>query len=212
MRSRQQVFRVGGPVSLNPPVVNVSFQVAVGVQAIGRLVTARRDALGDESVQGGPRGVGDLTQPDAADGDQGLVDSLPTLDALFSAAPIKSRPPRRRPATAHGRASPARTPQLVSHRPSRLVTAQTQHSMAAQGADVVLLAGHIPDRPEPDLQRQVGVLEDRCGLHPDLLTPTRGPSPNASNHGLSRWATAIDTLVTTEVTAGRTDTHGKLHR
>src|SRR5512143_725344 len=54
--------------------------------------------------------------------------------------------------------------------PGRLVTAPAQHQLHSQSAGSVLLAGHLPDRPQPGAQRQAAVLKDRAGRYRGLMT------------------------------------------
>jgi len=89
-----------------------------------------------------------------------------------------------------------RPPQLVQPAPCRLVAAQSQHPLDAQRTDAVLLAGHIPDRPEPQRQRQAAALEDRAGRHRRLM-PTAGtqPQPPAGRPRLAAAAAGTDKAV-----------------
>ena len=75
------------------------------------------------------------------DGQIGLID----LDQPFQALPVWPH---------HG------TAKAVQHGPGRLIAAQPQDSLQAEGADSLLLAGEIPRTGEPDLQGRAGLVKD----------------------------------------------------
>jgi hypothetical protein len=58
----------------------------------------------------------------------------------------------------------------MQHRPRRLLRADAEHTLEAQGGDPVLLAGHLPRRREPHRQRGPSAVKDRAGRRRD--TPT----------------------------------------
>ncbi len=88
------------------------------------------------------------------------------------------------PAKAIPSRSHHRPPQLVQPRPGRLVASQAQHPLYGQGTGSGLLAGDLPDRPEPDLQGQTGALENRPCRHGHLI-PALAAEPQPATHGPS---------------------------
>jgi hypothetical protein len=66
-----------------------------------------------------------------------------------------------------------RPPQLVQHRPGRLIRAETERTLQAQRTHAAGLLRHIPERLQPLRQRQPRLVENRAsgrrGLPP---TPT----------------------------------------
>jgi len=123
------------------------------------------------------------------------------------------RPPPNRPDTSHllllalivglNLAGPGMT-QLVQPRPSRFVTPQAQHSLQPQGADPVLLAGHPPDRPEPQGQRRSRPLENRSCRHCRLVSTIGTNPPPATGHPIrftlaSRTSKPLRTAETPEI-------------
>ncbi len=68
-----------------------------------------------------------------------------------------------------------RPAQLVEPSPGRLVAAQPEHPLQAQGTDAVLLAGDEPHRQEPHPQRLACVLEHRAGCQ--RCAPMTTPAP-----------------------------------
>jgi hypothetical protein len=80
-----------------------------------------------------------------------------------------------------------RPAQLVEHRPRCPVTAQTQHSLQAEGADAVFLTGHKPHRRKPNFQGQLGVLKNGARQHRGLM-PTSLAQPQTFFHRPSQRA------------------------
>ena len=79
----------------------------------------------------------------------------PYLRFIHFDAPAEPVPP----GTHHGPA------QFVEQGPSRLITTQTQNALQAQRTGSVLLTGQIPDRSQPQPQRQVAVLKHGASRH-----------------------------------------------
>src|SRR5580700_6845594 len=67
-----------------------------------------------------------------------------------------------------------RPAQLVQQIPRRAITPQPQHPLQAQGAGPALLAGHVPQRFEPQTQGQMRVREQGPRRHRGL--PTAPPA------------------------------------
>lgn len=65
MHSRQQMLDVRRLVFLDLAVVNITFQFAVSLQAVGHNSAARLDRLGDKTMQRGSVGIVNVPQPDA---------------------------------------------------------------------------------------------------------------------------------------------------
>ena len=85
MHPRQQMLGVRRLVFLDLAVVNITFQFAVSLQAVGHHRAARFDGLDNKAMQRGSVGIGNVPQPDAADAfsvglggndNQGLFDRL----------------------------------------------------------------------------------------------------------------------------------------
>ena len=144
---------------------------SVASPAIGMNGRARLDRLPDEWPQALRGDVLDAAQSDAPDSvtpflgrhdDDSLLRGLPASRTLFRAThsglvdlDVASEPLPLWPH--HGPA------QRVQPGPGRLVAAQAQHSLQAQGAHPILLAGDEPHRQHPHPQRLAGVLEHRTG-------------------------------------------------
>src|SRR5271166_3809789 len=64
--------------------------------------------------------------------------------------------------------------QLVQQIPRRAIAPQPQHPLQAQGASPALLAGHVPERLEPQTQGQMRVREQGPRRHRGL--PTAPPA------------------------------------
>ena len=135
---------------------------------------------GEQAVRGH---VLDASQADAADAATALLGrhrnnslglGLPAPFALFGATDVGFID-----LDAAGEAIAARPDhrptQLVEPGPGRLVAAQPEHPLQAQGADAVLLAGDEPHRQEPHPQRLACVLKHRAGRQ--RCAPTTTPAP-----------------------------------
>ena len=57
---------------------------------------------------------------------------------------------------------------FVSHRPNRLVGANSQESLRLNHRNAVLVAAHKKDKPKPGFKRHVGFVEDSTGRQRDL--------------------------------------------
>ena len=87
MHPRQQMLSVRGLMLLDVAVVNVAFQFAVSLQAVGHNRAARFDGLDNKTMQRGSIGIENVPQPDAIDAisvglgcydEQGFLDRLAT--------------------------------------------------------------------------------------------------------------------------------------
>jgi len=60
--------------------------------------------------------------------------------------------------------------QFVKNQPGRLVTAKSENSLETKSAHTILLTGHVPHRPKPNRQLEMGALEyvsrKNRNLHP----------------------------------------------
>ena len=130
------------------------------------------DGLLDESVQAGVGTVGHACQADAAnagtvffggDYNQGLANAIaasPRTHTANESLVNFDRSVEAIPAwTHHGPA------QLMQPKPGRLVAAQPQDALEAQGTGARLLTRNQPHRAKPHPQRQMGPLKDRSRSH-----------------------------------------------
>ena len=122
-----------------------------------------------ESMETARRSIRHPTQPDTPDAfsvrlgrhyNQGLVSQVPAASPGLYATHIGfiyfDLTGKAVTAGPHHRAT-----ELVQPSPSRLVTAQSQATLQAQGTDTDLLVRHIPHGSEPRNERSVCPLEDR---------------------------------------------------
>src|SRR5712691_9991909 len=199
MNPWEKVFVPG--FSLDLPIVDITFQLPVSVQAVGSDGAARFDRLGNKSMQSLPVEIWDMPQTYATnaltillggDDDKCLVVSQPTSDTRFLPAPIRlvhlDQTPQAVPARPHHR-----SPELVEQSPSGFVAPKPKHPLESQGADAVLLARDKPHCPKPGRQRQMTVLEDRAcrnrGLMSTICTQPKVAPHRPSPAPTARWAT-----------------------
>lgn len=147
--------------------------------AVGVNGRARLDGFPDELPQALGGDIVVVTQPNASNAAptflgrndrDSLVLDLAAPRALFRAAHIgfvdldfaceavAIRPDCERPCSGRSNHGPA---PCVRPRPGRLVATQAHHSLQAQSAYAILLAGHEPQGRPPHPQRLAGVLEHR---------------------------------------------------
>ncbi len=187
---------------------------SVASPAIGLNGRARLDRLPDKLPQALRGDVLDSAHSDAPDSvtpflgrhdDESLRLGLPASRTLFRAThsglvdlDVASEPLPLWPH--HGPA------QRVQPGPGRLVAAQAQHSLQAQGAHPILLAGDEPHRQQPHPQRLAGVLAHRAGCQRGFRVARRTPehaprrhprfldraAPTAHEHG---WPTQASNVV-----------------
>jgi len=89
-----------------------------------------------------------------------------------------------------------RAAELVQPSPSRLVTAQSQATLQAQGTDADLLVRHIPHGSEPRNERSLCPLEDRPNRRRGVPTTARTFKPSTSPGRPSVLTTARRTAKT----------------
>lgn len=146
-------------------------QTGIAAPAIGLDGRAGFHGAAHEGQQAVGRDVGDSAQSDPAEAaavlfcrhrDDGLAGGFPTLLAFLRGADIGLvHLHLAMQAVATG--TDHRPPQLVQPGPRRLVAAQPQHTLQAQGAHPILLAGDEPHRQEPQPQGLARPFEDRAG-------------------------------------------------
>src|SRR5580693_10245924 len=159
-----------------------SIQPAVALPVVRPHLAADLDGGGDRRLQALGRSVGHARQPNAADPFGGLLcrnhDQHLALSPASSLA--RSRPADEylidfddalQPLTSGTNHRPA---QLVQQIPRRAITPQPQHPLQAQGAGPAFLAGHVPQRFEPQTQGQMRVREQGPRRHRGL--PTAPPA------------------------------------
>ena len=170
-----------------PVAIAVVDQAWVGRPAIGAHDRARGDSALYEADEALPRSIRDPLEPDSTcasapdfrgDGDQrfGLTQvplALAGLDTAHEDFVHLDRLRQRFPTWPHHG-----PPQLVQTAPGRLVAAEPQRSLQADGTDPTLLVRDPPDRAKPHPQGQVAVLEDRSSRERDV-NPT-GPTDHHS--------------------------------
>ena len=85
--------------------------------------------------------------------------------------------------------------QLGAQQPGRLVGAEAELALQLQRRDAVGMGGHQIGGPEPDGQRQLGVVHDRAGGHRGLLAASGafpGPCLGLQLPGFARAASGAD--------------------
>ena len=209
MYPRQEMFAFGA-AALYPPVVGIALQSKIGSQPIGPNGTPRLDGLSDKSVETGLGQIGDTTQADAPNAraiffccheNQSLLVCQPADHPLFFAAPVSLVhlycPVQSIPAR------PDHSPsQFVQQGPGRLVAAESQCSLQTQSTHSILLAGDMPNGPEPNGERQMTVLENRARCYRDLVTAIRA-QPQAPAGRPSPFSAAARTDETLEPPQGK---------
>jgi hypothetical protein len=144
---------------------------SIGLQPITHYHPALLDRLPDEGRQAVARPIGDLLHANVSDpftsnlggnDHQRLVSDVPTPSALFDPADKRlvdlDFACERLTARPHHR-----TPQFVQPGPRRLVAADSQHAVQADGTRPVLLPDDPPHRLEPEPERLPSVLKDGAG-------------------------------------------------
>jgi len=139
--------------------------------------TSGIDRAKDERVEVARRRVRDESKANPSDSlavdlgghcDQGLSLRFPAADAPLEAPearlgdfdnPFESASPR----------SYHRPTEFVQPRPGRHVAPNTQDPLEAQGAHHVVVAGHVPDCPEPQTERLLRVPATRSGADRRLV-------------------------------------------
>ena len=86
-------------------------------------------------------------------------------------------------------------PQLGTQQPGRFVGAEAELALQLQRRDAVGMGGHQIGGPEPQGQRQLGVVHDGAGGHRGLLAATGafpGPGLGLQRPGFARAASGAD--------------------
>lgn len=162
------------------PLIPFLVQARVALPAVGVDRTSGLDAILDERVQAGGRGVFYHSHPNPPNAwtiDLGGNDyenftlGLPACDTLFQSTdhgfihfdpalqPVPIRPDHR-------------ASQLMQPRPASFLTTQPQDALQPKSTGSVLLTRHIPHRAEPRHQRLPRVLEN-CACRRRGLSPAR---------------------------------------
>ena len=166
-------------------------QMTVAFPAVGVDPAAGLHAGQDEGLKTVRRRIRDVHEADSTDPlaiflcrnrNEGLALRLSARHALLHTTQVRfiDLNPASKPVTTRSDHRPA---QLVKPRPRRHIAAQTQDALQPQSAGPVLLAGDIPDRPEPLLQRLASPLEDRPRRHRHLVVTLAALKPDSNRPG-----------------------------
>jgi hypothetical protein len=163
--------------ALHAPIVDIILQPQVSSQSVCSHGATGFKRVGDEAVQTGLGQVGDVPHSDTAntrsiflscDDDYGLVLRQSSDDIFLLAAPVGfihfDRSSQTIPTWPHHGST-----EFVQPCPRRHVAPQAEHLLQAHCAGSVLLAGNMPDRPEPHPQRLSRVLKNRPRSHRTLI-------------------------------------------